>query len=80
MAQRDQWHLCSNGTQVQSLALHSGLRIWHYCSCSIRRNCSSDLIPDPGTPYAKGQTKKKKKVIHMYVRVYNIIYIYNIYI
>ena len=42
-------------------AQHSELRIWHCCSCSIGCNCSSDLIPSPGTPYAVGQPKKEKK-------------------
>ena len=35
----------------------SRLRILH-CHCS---NCCSDLIPGPGTPYAKGQPKMEKK-------------------
>ena len=29
-------------------------RIWCCCSCSIGHNCSLDLIPGPGTPYAIG--------------------------
>ena len=47
--------------QVQSLAWHSGLRIWHCHNCGVDYNCSSDLIPGPGTPYAMGQLKKKEK-------------------
>ena len=31
------------------------------CSCSLGHNCSSDLIPGPGTPYASGQPKKKEE-------------------
>ena len=45
----------SAGTQVYSLSPYSGLRIRFCCSCS------SDLILGPGTPYAMGQPKKKKK-------------------
>ena len=37
-----------------------GKKIRHCCSCSIGHNCSSDLIPGPGTPYAVGWPKKKK--------------------
>ena len=50
--------------QVQSLAQHSGLRIWccHNHSCSLGRNHSLDLIPGPGTPYAVGQSGKKKSL------------------
>ena len=38
-----------------------GERIQHCYSFGIGHNCSSDLIPGPGTPYAEGQAKKKKK-------------------
>ena len=38
------------------LAQHSGLRTQHCCG-----NCSLDLIPDLGTPYATVWQKKKKK-------------------
>ena len=48
------------GTQVRSLALHSGLRIQHCCSCGIGCNSSLDPFPGMGTPYALGQPKKKK--------------------
>ena len=61
MAQQDQWCFCSAGTQVQSLARHSGLRIWHCHGCSVDSNCSLELIPGPGTPYALGWPKKEKK-------------------
>ena len=37
---------------VKDLALHS---------CSLDHNCSSDLIPGLGTPYASGSAQKKKK-------------------
>ena len=57
MAHQDQHHLGSAGTQVQSLAQHSGLRIWCCHSCSLGHNCSSYLIPGQGTP------KKKKDEI-----------------
>ena len=57
MVQRDWWHLRSARMQVQSLAWHSGLRIWHCHSCGVGCNCGSDLIPSLGQP-----RKKKKKV------------------
>ena len=41
-----------------TLAPHNGLRIQHCCSCSIGHNCSLDLNPGLGTPYAAGQPKK----------------------
>ena len=60
------WHkemggILSTGTQVQSLAQHSGSRIWQSSSCSLGYNCGSDLIPGPGTPYAVRWPKKKKQ-------------------
>lgn len=57
VVQRDWWHLGSPGTQVQSLAWYSGLRILccHSCSCGL------DLIAGLGTPCAKGAKKEKKK-------------------
>ena len=54
-------HLWSTGTQVQTPARHSGLRIWHCCSCGIGRNTPSELIPGPVTPCAAGWLKRKKK-------------------
>ena len=63
VTQRDQWHLWSTETQIQSLAQHSGLRILHCLSCDIGGNCISDLIPGPGTPYAMGQPKNKKPIL-----------------
>ena len=70
MAQWGQWCLSSARMQIQSLAWHSELRIWHCCSCSISHNCGSDLIPGPGTSYAVGgqikeKKKKKKKKSHV---------------
>ena len=53
--------LYSSEMKVQSLAWHSGLRIWHCCSCSVDPHCSLDLIPGPGTPYALGQPKKEEE-------------------
>ena len=53
-----QWNwqqLWSSGTQVQSPAHHSRLRIQRCCKCSV------DLIPGLGTPYAMGWPEKKKK-------------------
>ena len=59
VAQQDQQRPWSAGTQVQSLAWHSILRIWHCCTCSIGCIWSSDLITGPGIPYPMGQTKKE---------------------
>ena len=61
IVQEDWRCLGSTGMQVQSLAGHSGLKIWHCCSCGFGGSHSSSLIPDPGTPHAARQTKKKKK-------------------
>ena len=60
VAQWDQQCLGSAGTQVRSLARHSGL--WIHCchSCGLGSNYGSDHIPGPGTPYATGQLIKKK--------------------
>ena len=63
VVQRDPWPLRSTGTQVQSPAWHSVLRIRHCHSCGLGYNCSWDLIPGPGTPYAVWRPKKKKKII-----------------
>lgn len=41
------------------LGWHSELGIWHYRSYGLGRNCGSDLIPDPGTPYAEEWQKKR---------------------
>ena len=57
MAQRDRQHLGSPEAQVGYLAQHSGLWIRHCCSCGY----GSDLIPGPGTPYAMGWPKKRKR-------------------
>ena len=40
------------------LAQHSGLRIQCCHTCEVGCNCSSDLIPDLGSPYAMGWPKK----------------------
>ena len=64
MGQKDGQCLGSGGTQVRSLAWHSGLRIQCGCNIGSGRDCGSDLIPGPGTPYAAGQPKTKKKILH----------------
>ena len=64
MAQQDWSCLESIGTQVRFQAQHSGLRIWHCCSCSLSSVCNSDLTPGPGTPNAVGwpnMGEKKKE-------------------
>ena len=53
----------AEGTQVQSPAQHSGLRIWCRRSWGIGHSCGSDMIPSLGTPHATGQPKKKKKIL-----------------
>ena len=45
MTQWDRWCLGSAGTHVRPLAQYRGSRIQHCHSCSLGRNCSSDLIP-----------------------------------
>ena len=57
--QRPQWNA---GMEVQSLAWHGGLKTQCCCSCSIGHNYGSDLIFGLGTPYAKRQPKKNKKL------------------
>ena len=47
--------------QVQSPTQHSGLRIRCGHNFGLGHNCGSDLLPGPGTPYASGQPKFKKK-------------------
>ena len=61
VTQQDGQRQWSAGMRVQSLAWYSGLRTWHCYNCGIFHNCSMDLIPGPGTPYAMGWTKKEKK-------------------
>ena len=46
--------------QVQSPALHSGLKDLYCYSCNIGRNLGLDLIPDPEAPYAAEQPEKIK--------------------
>ena len=44
-------------------AVGSGLRVGCCCSCGIGLSCGSDLIPGPGTSYARNVGKKEKKII-----------------
>ena len=60
-AQLNQWHLGSTGTQVQSPAQHSGLRIQCCRSCGLGCNCGLNPDPGPETPHASGWPKRKKK-------------------
>ena len=62
-------HLWSTGTPVRSPVLHSGLGIQHCHSYGLGQDCSSDLIPGLGTPYATGQPKMKKKKIFFWSTV-----------
>ena len=41
--------------------MHSELRIQCCCIYGVGSSCSSDLIPGPGIPNARGRQKKKKK-------------------
>ena len=61
VVQWDQWLLRRAGTQVRSLARHSGLGI-RLCRCCGLGLCQDlDLILHLGTPQGVGQPKKKKK-------------------
>ena len=61
VAQQDRRCLGSPGARVQSPAWHRWLRIWHFYSYGLGRDCSSDLIPGLGVPYAAGWPKMEKK-------------------
>ena len=61
MAQWDWQHLGRAGMWVPSLAQHSGLRIWHCCSCGLVCNCGSDLIPGLGAPHVLFWDSQKRK-------------------
>ena len=61
VVQEDRWYLGTTGTQVQSLAQHSGLGIGHCHSCGLGSSYSSDLILGPGAPYTAGWPKKGGK-------------------
>ena len=37
----------------------------HCHSCGLGSNCSLDLTPGLGTPYAMGHPKKKKKMLNL---------------
>ena len=52
--QQDRWSLCSAETQVRPSPTQ-----WVFCR--IGCNCSWDLTPGLGTPYAAGQPKIKSK-------------------
>ena len=80
VAQRHHKHLWTTGMQVQSLAPHSGLRIWHCHSCGIGHSCGSNVIPWPlgdtnkqtnkqqenhNTPSTFGKVSKSKGYLHL---------------
>ena len=50
----------STRTQVRSPTQYSGSRIRCCHTCGLGRDCSSDLIPGPGAPYATGWPQMKK--------------------
>ena len=81
--ERDSWsspHGTTRSTSVQcwdagsipgSLASqHSGLRVQHCHSCHVGCNCSSDLIPGPGIPYAAERQKKRERERDSYISRY----------
>lgn len=55
--QQDWWPLRSAGRQIW----HSGLRIWCCPRWGVGCHGSLNLIAGPGTPYAAGEQKRKKK-------------------
>ena len=61
MVRQDGRRLWSAGAQVPSLTQHRGLRGQRSCGCGLGHRCGLDPIPDPGTLYATGWPKKKKK-------------------
>ena len=60
VVQQDWQCLGSAGTQIQSQAWHSVLRIPCCHKYGLGSNYGLDLIPDSGTPYVKGQPKMEK--------------------
>ena len=60
VAQWDQQYLGNTRTQV----LYQLSTVDQGSGCSLGLDCSLDLIPGPGTPYATGQPKKKKINTH----------------
>ena len=42
-------------------SLHSGLRIWRCCSCSVGHSCSLDQSLTQGIPYAVGAAINNKE-------------------
>ena len=46
---------------VRSLALHSGLKVWHGRSCGTGHSCGWDSVPDLGTSICCGRGRKEKK-------------------
>ena len=63
MVQWDWQHFCSAGTQVQSLAWHSGLRILHGPTCSVGLNCGWNMTPGLELHMPQGAKKEKKKIL-----------------
>ena len=61
LAQWDQQHLGSTGTQVQSLAMAQWIKDWCCYSCALDPDCGSDLIPGLGIPYASEWLKMERK-------------------
>ena len=69
MARWDQQCIWSTGMQVGPLAQHSE-RVKDLALPQLKgHSCNLDLIPDPGTSYAAGQTKKKKKAANKFITI-----------
>ena len=64
MVQWDWWHLGSLGTQVWSLAWHSGLRTQRCHNCSIGHNCGLVWSLARELHVLRGSQKKKKEISH----------------
>lgn len=50
---------------VRSLVQHGGLKDSMLPQLYVSHNCSSDLSPVPGTPYAGGWPKKEKEKVNV---------------
>ena len=58
VVQQDRQHLCSTSCRFNP---QSSTVVKGSCVVSIGCNCSLDMIPGLGAPYAGGQPKKKQK-------------------
>ena len=68
--QRDWWRFGSAGTQVQSPAWNSGLRIQHYWSCSLGCNCTHQIW---SLACELHMPKKKRKEKNHILRLWHVV-------